>query len=238
MPQDWDEWFRQAREEGMTRREVRDHLQQQGYDPDRLMQQYWPRQTDDQELTQQARTQEQRQASMVTTTDTHRSTVLTVFSSPSGFFRRIQPTLSGAGRFLAINLSIFLLLGTVVGTLTGMVVGDQGLTGLLTSSFLDSIVLSGQLLGGGGIIAIYLYLIFGLLKGELSLVQILSTVMYGSVVLLGAWFPIIGRFFCLYAFTTIKEGLEEQIESKGHSYTLILAPAALFAFVGLIRTLL
>jgi hypothetical protein len=175
---------------------------------------------------------------MVATTETHASTILTVFSSPSGFFRRIEPTVSGAGKFLAINLGIFILLGTIAGTTTGVMFGDQGVGGLLTTALLDSIVLGGQLLLGGGLIAAYLYIVFGILKGELSPAQITATVMYASPVLLVAWVPVIGRFFTLYGFRTIKEGLEEQVESKGHSYTVILAPAVLLAFFGLARTLL
>lgn len=238
MAQDWDEWFRQAREEGMTRQDVREHLHQQGYDPQPLMDQYWPARTDDSDIQDQARSQGEREASMVATTETHASTILTVFSSPSGFFRRIEPTVGGAGRFLAANLGIFLLLGTIAGTTTGILFGDQAVSGLLTTALLESIVLGGQLLLGGTVIAAYLYLVFGILKSELSPAQITATVMYASPVLLVAWVPVIGRFFTLYGFRTIKEGLEEQVESKGHSYTVILAPAVLLAFVGLARTLL
>ncbi len=238
MAQDWDEWFRQAREGGMTRQDVRDHLHQQGYDPEPLMDQYWPARTDDSDLQAQARDPGEREASMVATTETHASTILTVFSSPSGFFRRIEPTVGGAGRFLTINLGLFLILAAMASATTGVLFGSQGVSELITAGLTDSIVLGGQLLLGAGIIAVYLYLVFGLLKGELSVGQITATVMYASPVLLVAWIPVIGRFLTLYAFRTIKEGLEEQVESKGHSYTVILAPAVLLAFIGLARTLL
>lgn len=238
MPQDWDEWFRQAREEGMTRQDVREHLHQQGYDPEPLMQQYWPARTDDSDLQAQARDPGEREASMVQTTETHFSTLFTIFSSPSGFFRRIEPTVGGAGRFLGVNLGIFLLLGTIAGATTGVLFGDQAIGGLIMAGLMDSLVLGGQLLAGGLIITAYIYLVFGLLKRELSPAQTAATVMYASPVLLVAWIPIIGRFFTLYAFRTIKQGIDEQVETKGHSYTAILAPAALFAFIGLVRTLL
>ncbi|MDY6771624.1 MAG: hypothetical protein SV186_06770 [Candidatus Nanohaloarchaea archaeon] len=237
MARQWDEWFRRAREEGMTRQEVRDHLRQQGYNADQLMEQYWPAQTDDTDLQRQARQPAEREEDLQTTTQGYTDTVLTVFSSPSGFFRRLDPDVGAAARFAAANIAGFLILNVLIGTLIGLLLGG-GLVGSATASLIDGGLLAGGFVLGAAVLTLYLGLVFVVLKSALDWTQVLVSVLYASFALLITWPPIIGRFLGLYGFYTVYTGVEEQVESKLHSFTLIFAPAVLVAVIAAIASLL
>ncbi|MDY6778453.1 MAG: YIP1 family protein [Candidatus Nanohaloarchaea archaeon] len=271
MSGDWQDWVVQRKKEGYSRQEVKEYLEQQGYDPD-VVDRYWgqPESTDTREvdrereqemmdgprdtgedMTRAELDEEQRQAmdrgnvpsplSEDPSPSTFSDTVLSVLSSPAGFFRRGSLRLIDAGIFVAATLLISSVLTVTIGF--GIQVGLSTALGFETPSFLaaltGAIFRSIKFLAFSVVVAGYYFVALSLFGGKGGFGDTLAVVLYSSVQLLFAWLPFpLGLVAWPVAMYVQFFGLREVHNSTGLTTAVVLFLPYLVIFALFAMTML
>lgn len=209
----WREWIRDLREEGYSKQEIQDYLEEEGYDPG-IVHEFW--EDDEDSYTDLSYISHDYMA--VDTMghgltqlrpDDYTNALVNILSSPEGTIRRSSMSVSGMILFFLINVVGFLLGATMIDVLIGLVFSSDPLPRLLGTAFVSGLTTLIPYLIGGVVMTIWLS-IGGLVLGERGKKRkTIEAVSYGTMGLLLMWIPIIGPLFgflTLYIwFQAIKE---------------------------------
>lgn len=230
----WREWIRDLRQEGYSKQEIQNYLEEEGYNPE-IVHAFWDDEDDSfsdlsyishDYMTVETMSHGLTQLRPGDYTDA----VVNILSSPEGTIRRSDMSKSGMFAFVLINSFVFLIGSTIVGSLISLFFDPAPLPQLLGQSLADTLGRLQPYLVGGIAMTIYLA-VGGRILGEGGrMKKIFEAISYGTLGLVFMWVPVVGPLFgflTLYIWLqAIKEVHRPMTRMRG--LVLIGIPALLY----------
>lgn len=223
---EWREWIRDLRQEGYSKQEIQQYLEEEGYDPD-IVHEFWDEDddaiTDLSYISHDYMTIETMSHSLTQhRPEDYTNAVFNIFSSPEGTIKRSNMSVSGMIVFTLINLLGFILGATVFDSLLGLVFGSAGPVQLVIEGAGTAVIDLLPFLAG--FLAMTVYLLIGsIIFGERGKKRkTMEAISYGSIGFLVLWIPVIGPLLGLITFYIWQQAIKQVHRPMSRTRALVL----------------